>query len=86
MACDRPVNGPRVAFVIFWDHFELAFWELLGVPGMFLSVPIMVMMLVICSHVPGLRKVAVLLSREGLPEDERELDRFNDEIEDRKAL
>jgi predicted PurR-regulated permease PerM len=48
---------------------SLAFWgPLWGLAGMFLAVPIMVMMLVICSHVDGLRPVAVLLSREGLPD------------------
>ena len=48
---------------------SLAFWGTLwGLAGMFLAVPIMVMMLVICSHVDGLRPVAVLLSREGLPD------------------
>lgn len=48
---------------------SLAFWGALwGLAGMFLAVPIMVMMLVICSHVTGLRPVAVLLSREGLPD------------------
>ena len=49
---------------------SLAFWGAVwGIPGMFLSVPIMVMLLVVCSHVP-----AVLLSREGLPETEQMLD------------
>jgi len=47
---------------------SLAFWAAIwGVPGMFLAVPIMVSVMIICSHVPGLRPVAVLLSREGLP-------------------
>ena len=54
---------------------SLAFWGAVwGIPGMFLSVPIMVMLLVVCSHVPGLRPLAVLLSREGLPETEQMLD------------
>ena len=41
---------------------------------MFLSVPIMVMLLVVCSHVSALRPLAILLSREGLPESEKMLD------------
>ncbi len=54
---------------------SLAFWGAVwGVPGMFLSVPIMVMLLVVCSHVPKLRPIAILLSREGLPETEQMLD------------
>ena len=53
---------------------SLAFWGAVwGIPGMFLSVPIMVMMMVVCSQVPTLRPVAVLLSREGLPEEEQDL-------------
>ena len=47
----------------------LAFWgSVWGIAGMFLSVPIMVATMIVCSHVPGLRSVAVLLSREGLPD------------------
>jgi len=41
---------------------------------MFLAVPIMVALMIVCSHVPGLRAVAVLLSREGLPETDSDLD------------
>jgi len=48
---------------------SLAFWGAVwGVPGMFLSVPIMVAAMIVCSEVPALRPVAILLSREGLPE------------------
>jgi predicted PurR-regulated permease PerM len=50
---------------------SLAFWgSVWGITGMFLSVPIMVAAMIVCSHVPGLRPVAVLLSREGLPDTE----------------
>ena len=83
---DPWMMGRALRLSSFGIIISLAFWGAVwGIPGMFLSVPIMVMLLVICSHVPGLRKVAVLLSREGLPEDERELDRFDEEIENRKA-
>ena len=37
---------------------------------MFLSVPIMVALMIVCSEVPALRPIAILLSREGLPEPE----------------
>lgn len=48
---------------------SLAFWAAVwGIPGMFLAVPIMVSIMIVCSHIPRLRPVAVLLSREGLPE------------------
>lgn len=84
---DPWMMGRALRLSSFGIIMSLAFWGAVwGVPGMFLSVPIMVMLLVICSHVPGLRKVAVLLSREGLPEDERELDRFNEEFESRKPF
>ena len=46
--------------------FGGAIW---GVPGMFLAVPIMVALMIICAHIPWLRGVAVMLSREGLPDD-----------------
>ena len=53
---------------------SLAFWAVVwGVPGMFLAVPIMVSVMIVCSHIPGLRPVAVLLSREGLPDTELSL-------------
>ena len=62
----RVVIGARCGIII-----SLAFWSAVwGIPGMFLSVPIMVMLLVVCSHIPALRPVAILLSREGLPDNE----------------
>jgi len=61
---------------------SLAFWAAVwGVPGMFLAVPMMVSVMIVCSHLPRLRPVAVLLSREGLPETDIGLD---DERERRK--
>ena len=36
---------------------------------MFLAVPIMVALMIVCAHIPWLRPVAVMLSREGLPDD-----------------
>ena len=51
---------------------SLAFWAAVwGVPGMFLAVPIMVSVMIVCSHIKGLRPIAVLLSREGLPDVQR---------------
>lgn len=53
---------------------SLAFWAAVwGVPGMFLAVPIMVSIMIVCSHIPGLRPVAVILSREGLPDTDLDL-------------
>ncbi len=72
---DPMLMGRALRLSSFGIILSLAFWGAVwGVPGMFLSVPIMVMMLVVCSHVPKLRLMAVLLSREGLPEEEHMLD------------
>lgn len=72
---DPMLMGRALRLSSFGIILFLAFWGAVwGIPGMFLSVPIMVMMLVVCSYVPALRPFAVLLSREGLPETEKMLD------------
>jgi predicted PurR-regulated permease PerM len=44
----------------------LAFWGTLwGVVGMFLSVPILVVTMIVCAHVPSWRWAAILLSKDG---------------------
>jgi AI-2 transport protein TqsA len=44
----------------------LAFWgSIWGVVGMFLSVPILVVVMIVCAHVPSWRWVAILLSKDG---------------------
>ena len=54
---------------------SLAFWAAVwGIVGMFLAVPIMVAIMIVCSHIKGLRPVAVLLSREGLPDIAEDFD------------
>ena len=46
--------------------FSLAFWGALwGGVGMFLSVPITVVAMIVCAHIPALRPVAVILSADG---------------------
>jgi AI-2 transport protein TqsA len=71
---DPMLMGRALRLSSFGIILSLAFWGAVwGVPGMFLSVPIMVMLLVVCSHVPGLRPFAILLSREGLPDTEQML-------------
>jgi len=73
---DPLLMGRALRLSAFGIILSLAFWGAVwGIPGMFLSVPIMVMLLVVCSHVPALRPFAILLSREGLPESETMLDR-----------
>ncbi len=72
---DPWLMGRALRLSSFGIIISLAFWGAVwGIPGMFLSVPIMVMLLVVCSHVPTLRPLAILLSREGLPETEAQLD------------
>ncbi|MEJ8573082.1 AI-2E family transporter [Microbaculum marinum] len=51
---------------------SLTFWAFVwGIVGMFLSVPIMVIVLIVCSQIPAWRPVAVILSRDGrIPDSE----------------
>ncbi|WP_445809788.1 AI-2E family transporter [Yoonia sp.] len=71
---DPMLMGRALRLSSFGIILSLAFWGAVwGVPGMFLSVPIMVMLLVVCSDVPQLRPFAILLSREGFPETEQML-------------
>jgi len=68
---DPWLMGRTLRLSTFGIIVSLAFWGAVwGIAGMFLSVPIMVAVMIVCSHVPGLRTVAVLLSREGLPDNE----------------
>jgi len=71
---DPMLMGHALRLSSFGIIINLAFWAAVwGIPGMFLSVPIMVAIMIICSHIPELRGVAVLLSREGLPDTESDL-------------
>ena len=66
---DPMLMGHALRLSSFGIIINLAFWAAVwGIPGMFLSVPIMVAIMIICSHIPELRGVAILLSREGLPD------------------
>ena len=67
---DPVLLGQTLRLSSFGIILSLAFWGAIwGVPGMFLAVPIMVALMIICAHIPWLRGVAVMLSREGLPDD-----------------
>jgi len=71
---DPMLMGHALRVSSFGIIISLAFWAAIwGIPGMFLAVPIMVALMIVCSHVPGFRAVAVLLSREGLPETDKDL-------------
>ncbi|MGX0976464.1 AI-2 transport protein TqsA [Roseovarius sp. MBR-51] len=72
---DPMLMGRALRVSSFGIIISLAFWAAVwGIPGMFLAVPIMVALMIVCSHVPGLRAIAILLSREGLPETDQDLD------------
>lgn len=73
---DPLLLGRALRLSSFGIIISLAFWAAVwGIPGMFLAVPIMVGLMIVCSHVAGLRAVAVLLSREGLPDTDIKLGR-----------
>ena len=68
---DPMLMGRALRLSSFGIIISLAFWGAVwGIPGMFLSVPIMVALMIVCSEIPALRPIAILLSREGLPEPE----------------
>ncbi|WP_242652290.1 AI-2E family transporter [Limimaricola pyoseonensis] len=68
---DPMMMGRALRLSSFGIIISLAFWGAVwGIPGMFLSVPITVAAMIVCSEIPALRPVAILLSREGLPEPE----------------
>jgi len=68
---DPLLMGKTLRLSAFGIIISLAFWGAVwGIPGMFLAVPFMVAVMIVCSHIPAARPVAVLLSREGLPEEE----------------
>ncbi|MFN0217778.1 MAG: AI-2E family transporter [Hyphomicrobium sp.] len=61
MLMGRSLNMSPFAIILL-----LAFWGAIwGVVGMFLSVPIMMLMMIICANVPSWRWVAILLSKDG---------------------
>ncbi|WP_415182733.1 AI-2E family transporter [Phaeovulum sp.] len=68
---DPMLMGRALRLSSFGIIISLAFWGAVwGLPGMFLAVPIMVAVMIVCAQSPTLRPLAVLLSREGLPEAE----------------
>lgn len=60
------VTGKTLNMSPFMVILSLTFWGALwGVPGMFLSVPLMVVTGIVCSHFEGLRWISVVLSADG---------------------
>lgn len=65
---DPMLMGRTLHLSSFAIIISLTFWGAIwGVVGLFLAVPIMVMVMIVCSHVPALQPIAVLLSRQGIP-------------------
>jgi predicted PurR-regulated permease PerM len=84
MVLDPLLLGRALRLSSFGILLSLAFWAAVwGVAGMFLAVPIMVALMIVCAHVEGLRPFAVLLSRDGVPDTRRSFDaaeRFRPEV------
>lgn len=67
---DPMLLGQTLRMSAFGIILSLAFWGAVwGLPGMFLAVPMMVALMIVCTHIPWLRPVAIILSREGLADD-----------------
>jgi predicted PurR-regulated permease PerM len=65
-AIDPMIMGRTLNLSSFVIILSLTFWATVwGIAGMFLAVPLMVMIMIICSKVPSLRSVAILLSSDG---------------------
>ena len=48
---------------------SLAIWGAIwGIPGMFLSAPLTVLLMIVLSHTPGARWIAIILSANGQPD------------------
>jgi AI-2 transport protein TqsA len=63
MLMGRALNLSSFAIIL-----SLTFWGAVwGVVGMFLAVPLTVIVMIVCSNVPALKPFAILLSREGRP-------------------
>lgn len=65
---DPMLMGRALHLSSFAIILSLTFWGAVwGIVGLFLAVPIMVVAMIVCTHVPSLHPVAVLLSRDGNP-------------------
>jgi predicted PurR-regulated permease PerM len=74
---DPLLLGRALRLSSFGIIISLAFWGVVwGIPGMFLAVPIMVAIMIVCAQIPQLRPIAILLSREGLAETHDEAPRL----------
>ena len=68
---DPMLMGHALRLSSFGIIISLAFWGAVwGLPGMFLAVPIMVALMIVCAQSQTLRPLAVILSREGRPDSE----------------
>nr|WP_245845239.1 AI-2E family transporter [Pseudothioclava arenosa] len=66
---DPMLMGRALRLSSFGIIISLAFWGAVwGLPGMFLAVPIMVALMIVSAQSATLRPLAVMLSREGLPD------------------
>lgn len=78
---DPALLGRSLNMSTFMVIIALTFWSAIwGITGAFLSVPLTVCILIVFSHVPALRPVAILMSKDGvLMSDTNEEDRNGNE-------
>jgi predicted PurR-regulated permease PerM len=63
---DPMMMGRALRMSSFAIILSLTFWSAVwGVVGMFVAVPIMIVVLIVCAHIPPWRPLAVMLSRDG---------------------
>lgn len=68
---DPMLLGQTLRLSSFGIVLSLAFWGAVwGIAGTFLAVPIMVAIMIVCAQIKWLRPVAIMLSQEGIPEQE----------------
>ncbi len=63
------MTGDSLNLSVLMVFLSLAFWgKIWGAPGMFLSVPITVMMMIIMAQFPSTRAIAIMMSANGNPD------------------
>ena len=81
------MTGDSLNISVLVVFLSLAFWgKLWGGPGMFLAVPLTVMMMIVLAQFPSTRWIAVMMSNNGNPDASINQAEVNSEITDTSAL
>ncbi len=83
---DPKVSGDKLDLSPLTIMFALLFWGLIwGIPGMFLSVPLMLVIKLTCENIPSLRPFAILIGsgNEAFDKKEDTIDRLYRKIKDK---